>query len=1017
MTILHRPPDRRHHRRHQHPPRRSAAIGGSAFASQAPVAKAEQSAKPAGWVTVESCTSLVGSVHHEPRSARQSSRRVGRRHGNPRRLQRLRPGSARPGHLHRRRLRQRLQVRRAVLSGTFTANWPVSSGLNPSNGTITVTTSSQGSLHDRRHRHLRRLDRLEPQHRLRRHRHPRHRQQEEPHHQAGLRQHRQPSTSAATEADRPPRHLSGTPERAEARPSHHGRSGLHAVSTGAVDRPGASVGRSLTGWVTCPSELPTAAPIQGAPDATDGETGSACAPPRRPHPAARGRVARRRRASRQPGRPSRARGRRRLPRPARGDPGGRGERGLARGAPSRRWTRCSTRARWSTRRQSSRATWTTAAWSAMWLLAGPRSTAAAVHRRHGAAPTVYIEGSGRGRRSGTPRSSPKSRLAVASSTRRGHAWPYSLPTASRPASRGRDALRRGVPFLCVGIRELVGLVGPFVVPGRTACLRCVDLSRVAPRPVLADAGRLDPGQPGRRAPVARRLSSRPSRATPPRRSSMWASGALPISCDHLVEIPHGFGPGADRRLSASPAVRLRLADRTRDNECMTDLPKKAVVRTARLASLPIGYAGRATLGVGKRLRGTPAEAVAAQVQQRTAEQLFKVLGELKGGAMKFGQALSVFEAALPEGMVAPYRATLTKLQDAAPPMSSTMVHQVLARELGAGWRTPVRELRRRPGGCGLDRPGAPGTLARRSRGRGQDPVPRGRRGADQRPAPDLPGGEAGRGLDPRHRRRPAGRRTAGPGRRGARLLPRGARPSRPSRTRSEATPTSPYPTSSMHTDRVLVSEWLESERSLARLIADGDQADRDLYGERYVRFLFSGPARAGLLHADPHPGNYRLLTDGRLGVVDYGAVARLPGGGLPLVIGTLMRDAVDDDYDAVTGRPARGRLHQAFRQRRCRADPRLPRSVPRAGGDGDVPVLPGVDAGTVQPDQRPAIARLHHDAQDQPAAGVPAHPPGLARRDRRAVPAGGEGAVRPDPRRLPPRLRPNPLTIRSARSA
>ena len=34
--------------------------------------------------------------------------------------------------------------------------------------------------------------------------------------------------------------------------------------------------------------------------------------------------------------------------------------------------------------------------------------------------------------------------------------------------------------------------------------------------------------------------------------------------------------------------------------------------------------------------------------------------------MKFGQAMSVFEAALPEELAGPYRATLTKLQEAAP---------------------------------------------------------------------------------------------------------------------------------------------------------------------------------------------------------------------------------------------------------------------------------------------------------------------------------------------------------------
>ena len=94
--------------------------------------------------------------------------------------------------------------------------------------------------------------------------------------------------------------------------------------------------------------------------------------------------------------------------------------------------------------------------------------------------------------------------------------------------------------------------------------------------------------------------------------------------------------------------------------------------------------------------------------------------------MKFGQALSVFEAALPEELAGPYRATLTKLQEAAPPMprrprctrSWPRARAALAQ----------REVRRRsttcPAAAGLDRPGAPGGLARRARGRRQDPVPR-----------------------------------------------------------------------------------------------------------------------------------------------------------------------------------------------------------------------------------------------------------------------------------------------------
>src|SRR5919205_3395513 len=120
---------------------------------------------------------------------------------------------------------------------------------------------------------------------------------------------------------------------------------------------------------------------------------------------------------------------------------------------------------------------------------------------------------------------------------------------------------------------------------------------------------------------------------------------------------------------------------------VSELPRNAVTRTAKLAALPIGVAGRATLGLGKRIGGRPAEVVAAEIQQRTAEQLFRVLGELKGGAMKLGQMLSIFEAALPPEIAGPYRATLTRLQEAAPPLPARTVHRVLADGLGEDWRS------------------------------------------------------------------------------------------------------------------------------------------------------------------------------------------------------------------------------------------------------------------------------------------------------------------------------------------
>jgi predicted unusual protein kinase regulating ubiquinone biosynthesis (AarF/ABC1/UbiB family) len=74
---------------------------------------------------------------------------------------------------------------------------------------------------------------------------------------------------------------------------------------------------------------------------------------------------------------------------------------------------------------------------------------------------------------------------------------------------------------------------------------------------------------------------------------------------------------------------------------------------------------------------------------------------------------------------------------------------------------------------------------------------------------------------------------------------------------------------------------------LADVIAAGTAEQRNTAGMLLVRFLFSSPARVGLLHADPHPGNFRLLPDGRLGVLDFGAVDRLPEG-LPLIFGRLL---------------------------------------------------------------------------------------------------------------------------------
>ncbi|HEX3705145.1 MAG TPA: AarF/ABC1/UbiB kinase family protein, partial [Mycobacteriales bacterium] len=329
---------------------------------------------------------------------------------------------------------------------------------------------------------------------------------------------------------------------------------------------------------------------------------------------------------------------------------------------------------------------------------------------------------------------------------------------------------------------------------------------------------------------------------------------------------------------------------------MSDIPKWAISRSVKLASLPIGAAGRTALGLGKRIGGRPAELVATEIQARTAEQLFKVLGELKGGAMKFGQALSVFEAALPEDLAAPYRAALTKLQDAAPPMPATTVHKVLAEGLGPDWRSQFTEW--------SDKPAAAASIGQVHRATWQD-------GREVAVKLQYPGAGPALLSDLNQLARFARMfAVLNPGLDVKPLIQE--LKSRVAEeldyaleARTQADYAAAYdgdadfvvPKVVAHSGNVIVTEWVDGT-PLSAIIRDGSPQQRNTAGLLFSRFLLSGPSRAGLLHADPHPGNFRLTEDGRLAVLDYGAVNRLPDG-FPPAIGPLGRLALQGRAEEV----------------------------------------------------------------------------------------------------------------------
>ncbi|HEY9416011.1 MAG TPA: AarF/ABC1/UbiB kinase family protein [Pseudonocardia sp.] len=332
---------------------------------------------------------------------------------------------------------------------------------------------------------------------------------------------------------------------------------------------------------------------------------------------------------------------------------------------------------------------------------------------------------------------------------------------------------------------------------------------------------------------------------------------------------------------------------------MSDPPRRASARTAKLGALPIGFAGRAVGGWARRLAGGDRETLAAELAMRNADQLFAVLGELKGGAMKLGQALSVYEALIPNELAEPYQQALIKLQAQAPAMPAKDVERVMAEQLGRNWIQRFAEF-------------DTGRASAASIGQVHHAV--WHDGREVAVKIQYPGADQALTSDLRTLGRLAGllqRIVPGTDVRAViselqdRMIEEldYSAEADSQRTFAAALQDDPkvrVPRVVASAPKVIVSEWMEglplSTLAHRPPVDDDDQKLRDWAAYTIMELMFSSPARVGLLHADPHHGNFRMLPDGRLGMIDFGAVARLPEG-IPRPLGQILRLAADERPD------------------------------------------------------------------------------------------------------------------------
>lgn len=266
--------------------------------------------------------------------------------------------------------------------------------------------------------------------------------------------------------------------------------------------------------------------------------------------------------------------------------------------------------------------------------------------------------------------------------------------------------------------------------------------------------------------------------------------------------------------------------------------------------------------------GDGREAKKKRAMLRTAEDVTRTMGEMKGAVMKVGQVLSLMAGVLPDEMAA----ELASLQSSAPPMSFNLVRQVFQSEYGKEPGEMFRKFEEVPFAAASIGQVHRAELDDGTRVAVKVQYP-GVREAIQHDLANVGimikmGGLIARGLD------------AGPI---VKDLESGIRAELDYRREAawqqrffdlfegHAFVRVPRVYHELSGGTVLVQEYLDGEPFAAAL--EMPQEERNRIGEMIYRFCFGSIYRYGLFNGDPHPGNFLLLDDGKIGFIDYGCVA------------------------------------------------------------------------------------------------------------------------------------------------